>query len=68
MLVNLADGKCPTCGGQLNIFFADEATLYVECTKFECLDEFNLEIDAFGDGGITYWPQMMADLANEPEA
>lgn len=67
MLVDVEDKKCPSCGGQLNIFFADESTLYVECTEFECFDEFNLEIDAFGDGGTKYWQPVMADLADETE-
>lgn len=65
MLVDLEDGRCPTCGGQLNVFFADEATLYVECTEFECFDEFNMEIDAFSDHETKYWTPVMDNLGNE---
>lgn len=63
MLVELSDGKCRTCGGQLKIIAADDATMDVECT--ECDDGYTVEPDAFHDGGITYWPQMMAELGED---
>lgn len=33
MPVELSDGKCRTCGGQLKIIAADDATMDVECTE-----------------------------------
>ncbi len=49
MLVQLNDGKCRSCGGQLEITGADDATMDVECT--ECGDDYTVEPDAFNDGG-----------------
>lgn len=63
MLVELSDGKCRTCGGQLRIIAVDDATMDVECT--ECDDGYTVEPDAFNDGGITYWPQVMAELGED---
>ena len=60
MLVDLTDGKCRSCGGQLNITGADDVSLDVQCTK--CDDAYCVETDAFNDGGIKYWPEIMADL------
>lgn len=65
MLVDLSDGKCRSCGGQLKIVAADDATMDVECQEEECLDSYTVEIDAFEDGGIKYWPQVMADSSDE---
>ena len=59
-MVDLQDGKCRTCRGQLEIVGADDATLSVECT--ECGDEYIVETDAFHDGGIKYWPEAMVEL------
>ena len=53
MLVNLKDGACRSCGGQLDIVDADDATMSVVCQ--ECGDEYVVESDAFGDGCITYY-------------
>ncbi len=58
MLVDLKDGKCRSCGGQLQIVDVDDATLDAECT--ECGDSYKVEPDAFNDGGIKYWPEAMA--------
>lgn len=63
MLVDLQDGKCRTCRGQLEIIGADDATLDVECT--ECGDDYTVETDAFNDGGIKYWPAAMVELGEE---
>lgn len=63
MLVELSDGHCRTCGGQLKIVAADDATMDVECT--ECDDGYTVETDAFNDGGITYWPQAMLEFGEE---
>lgn len=63
MLIDLSDGRCRTCGGQLKIVGADDATLDVECT--ECDDGYAVEPDAFKDGGMTYWPAVMAEISDE---
>lgn len=63
MLVQLNDGSCRSCGGQLEITGADDATMDVECT--ECGDGYTVEPDAFNDGGITYWPQAMVEFGEE---
>lgn len=65
ILVDLSDGKCRTCGGQLEIVAADDATMDVICTEASCGDNYTVEPDAFGDGGITYWPQAMAEFDEE---
>ena len=57
--VDLDDGCCRSCGGELRIFDADDCILEVECANEECLDAYSVEPDAFGDGGITYWPRAM---------
>lgn len=63
MKVDLADGRCRNCGGQLEITGADDATMDVECT--DCGDAYTVEPDAFHDGGITYWPAVMAQLEDD---
>ena len=50
MLVDLNDGKCPSCGGQMEITGADDASLDAECT--ECGESIHVEPDYFNDGGI----------------
>ncbi len=60
MLVSLEDGTCRSCGGQLEITGATDVTLEVQCT--ECDDAYNIETDALNDGGITYWPQAVAEF------
>ena len=34
MIVNLEDGKCRSCGGQLEIMDADDCSLTVTCTQW----------------------------------
>jgi hypothetical protein len=67
MLVESKDGVCRGCGGQLKIIAADDATMTVECQS--CGDSYDVETDAFGDGGIHYWPHFtfIADLHGEGE-
>lgn len=60
ILVDVFDGKCRACGGQLEIVAADDATMDVVCTNPACNDNYTVEPDAFSDGGIHYWPQSMA--------
>lgn len=57
MRVNLRDGSCRTCGGELEITDADDAAMTVECS--ECGDLYLVETDAFGDGGIEYYPAFL---------
>ena len=59
MLVDLKDGSCRECRGQLEILGADDATMDVVCQ--DCGDEYAVEPDAFNDAGIVYWPQFMAE-------
>jgi len=61
MLVDLSD--CRTCGGQLEITGADDATMDVECTV--CKDSYTVETDAFDDGGIKYWPEAILEAMLE---
>jgi hypothetical protein len=65
LLVALKDGKCRSCGGQLQIVGADDVSLDVECTNPDCLDAYRVETDAFNDGGIDYWPQAMVQFGGE---
>jgi len=58
MKVNPKDGKCRTCGGQLTIIDADDATMTVECDQ--CGDLYLVETDAFGDGCMTYYVGFLA--------
>ena len=52
MRVKTSDGTCRSCGGELTIIDADDATMTVEC---ECGDSYLVETDAFGDGCMTYY-------------
>lgn len=63
MLVDLEDGKCRACGGQLKIVGADDVTLSVECV--ECDEGYDVETDALNDGGIKYWPDSMVDFGKQ---
>ena len=65
MLVDLKDGCCRECRGQLEITAADDATMDVVCQ--ECGDEYAVETDAFNDGGIVYWPQVMVDQEGDSD-
>jgi len=54
MLVNQQDGACRSCGGQLQITDVDDCTMTVLCTAPGCGDSYDVELDAFGDGGLHY--------------
>lgn len=58
MLVDTEDGVCRDCGGQFEITDADFESLEVECTS--CHNSMQVEVDYFNDGGIKYWPEVMA--------
>lgn len=62
MNVDLADGGCRACGGQLKIIGFDDATLTVEC---ECGDTYVVETDAFGDGCLKYHFALQRQRAEE---
>lgn len=67
MIVDLNDGRCRSCGGQLEILDADDCTLSVTCT--ECSDSYDVEPDAFGDGCMTYFfPIRVRQLFGEEDA
>ena len=59
MRVNPEDGVCRSCGGELEITDADDATMTVEC---ECGESYLVEPDAFGDGCMTYYVPFIAHL------
>jgi hypothetical protein len=63
MLVSLDDGQCRRCGGQLEIKDASDSTLSVLCTV--CDESYSVEVDAFNDGGMSYWPQAMAEFSEQ---
>jgi hypothetical protein len=55
MHVKREDGSCRSCGGELEITDADDATMTVQCREPDCLDSYPVEPDAFGDGCMTYY-------------
>ena len=67
MLVNLSDGQCRSCGGQLDIEDVEDVLMYVSCTQ--CGDSYEVETDAFGDGCMTYFLPLMTQkmLGEEDE-
>ncbi len=54
------DGVCVDCGGALNVTDANDYSMLVECES--CGGTRTMETDAFGDGGVEYWPAIMAEL------
>jgi len=65
MRVDTKDGSCRSCGGELVIVDADDASMQVEC--MECQDSYLVEPDAFADGSMTYYVPFLADQAFEDE-
>ena len=65
MRVNPMDGVCRSCGGELVIVDADDATMLVECMG--CADSYLVEPDAFSDGRMTYFVPFLADQHHEEE-
>ena len=63
MKVDPADGVCRSCGSQLEITDADDATMTVVCGR--CGDAYQVEPDAFNDGCVTYYIPFMASLEQE---
>ena len=64
MRVSPRDGVCRSCGGELEIIDADDATMTVEC-QGECGETYVVEPDAFGDGCMTYYVGFTADAEQE---
>ena len=62
MNVDLEDGCCRECGGQLKVVGGDDATLTVEC---ECGESYDVESDAFGDGCMKYQLEFQMQRASE---
>ena len=58
MLVDLKDGSCRSCNGQLEITDVDDVSMSVTC--LECHDSYDVETDAFRDGCMTYYFPLMA--------
>ena len=58
MTVDLKNGACRSSGGQLEITEADDATMTAICQ--ECCDSYAVETDTFNDGGIDYYPGVLA--------
>lgn len=52
MRIEPKDGRCRSCGGDLEITDADDATMTVEC---DCGEIYLVEPDAFGDGAVRYF-------------
>ncbi len=57
MLIDMIDGDCRICGGQLEVVDAEVSFLFVACTK--CDEDFIFKPNAFNDGGLRYWPAAM---------
>lgn len=60
MLVDMDDGRCRSCDGQLEITHFDDACLFVSCT--DCSDDYEVETDFFGDGCVKYYFAMQCEL------
>lgn len=61
MRVNPKDGRCRSCNGELDIIEVSDAAMTVECGS--CGDTFDVETDAFHDGGIEYYVGFLTEQA-----
>ena len=59
MRVATTDGTCRSCGGELEVVDADDATMTVKCA--ECGDSYAVEPDAFADGCMTYYAGFLTE-------
>ena len=66
MKVNPKDGVCRSCGGELEIVDADDATMTVEC-QGKCGEVYQVELDAFGDGCMTYYVGFLAQRGDSDD-
>lgn len=58
--VRREDGACRSCGGELHVIDADDATMTVECQDPTCGACYAVEPDAFGDGCLDYYVPFIA--------
>ncbi len=58
MQVNPCDGRCRECGSRLQIIDVDDATITVACPEGH---SYQVEPDAFGDGCLVYYLELLAD-------
>ena len=63
MRVDPNDGTCRSCGGELEIVAADDATMTVDC--LDCDESYLVEPDSFVDGAIHYYPHFLAEQLQE---
>lgn len=61
--VDLKHGRCMDCNGQLHIIECEDSIMTVECQL--CGNTYEVEPDAFADGGMEYWPKAMALFSEE---
>lgn len=61
MRVDPKDGVCRSCRGPLDIVDFDDVSMTVVCDNPTCGDEYDVETDAFGDGCVTYYFQLVAE-------
>ena len=59
MRVNPRDGCCRSCKGHLEIVDALDDALTVRCES--CGEIYDVETDAFHDGGMTYYVDFLAE-------
>ena len=59
MRVNPRDGRCRSCNGDLEIVDATDEIMTVRCEK--CGEIYDVETDAFHDGGMTYYIEFLAE-------
>ncbi len=61
MLVHPNDGRCRECRtGILKIIDTDDVTMTVVCKNPACRETYLVELDAFGDGCMKYYPAFKA--------
>ena len=61
MRVDPRDGVCRSCQGSLDIVDFDDCSMTVDCTNPNCGDSYEVETDAFGDGCVTYYFNLVAE-------
>jgi len=65
MRVNPKDGVCRSCKGPLDILDFDDCSMNVQCANDACSDNYDVETDAFGDGCVTYYFQLVAERMHQ---
>ena len=63
LLIEMKDGTCESCGGQLKIIGTEYELLEVECLA--CGESFYRESDDFSSGGNDYWSQAIATFEGD---